>query len=72
MVSSGLLRRVALVRTDVSEEPGASFTRHHSSVAIMFTGSSYCDTGHTHRNELSTLVKAMTTKYDDHATAFAK
>jgi hypothetical protein len=27
MVSSGLLRRVALVGTDVSEEPGASFTR---------------------------------------------
>jgi hypothetical protein len=25
MVSTGLLRRVALVRTDVSEEPGASF-----------------------------------------------
>jgi hypothetical protein len=25
MVSSGLLRRVALVRTDVSKEPGASF-----------------------------------------------
>jgi hypothetical protein len=25
MVSSGLLRRVALIRTDVSEEPGASF-----------------------------------------------
>jgi hypothetical protein len=25
MVSSGLLRRVALVRPDVSEEPGASF-----------------------------------------------
>jgi hypothetical protein len=25
MVCSGMLRRVALVRTDVSEEPGASF-----------------------------------------------
>jgi hypothetical protein len=28
MVSYGLLRRVALVRTDVSEEPGASFILH--------------------------------------------
>jgi hypothetical protein len=27
MVSSEMLRRVALVRTDVSEEPGASFIR---------------------------------------------
>jgi hypothetical protein len=27
MVSSGLLRRVALVRTDVSKEPGSSFIR---------------------------------------------
>jgi hypothetical protein len=27
MVSSGLLRRVVLVRTDVLEEPGASFLR---------------------------------------------
>jgi hypothetical protein len=27
MVSSGMLRRVVLVRTDVSEDPGASFIR---------------------------------------------
>jgi hypothetical protein len=27
MMSSGLLRRVALVKTDVSEEPGATFIR---------------------------------------------
>jgi hypothetical protein len=27
MASSGMLRRVALVRTDVSDEPGASFIR---------------------------------------------
>jgi hypothetical protein len=27
MVSSGMLRRVALVKSDVSEEPGATFIR---------------------------------------------
>jgi hypothetical protein len=32
MASSGVLRRVALVRTDVSEEPGASFIRVAKSV----------------------------------------
>jgi hypothetical protein len=30
MVSSGILRRVALVRTDVSEEPSASFMPLHA------------------------------------------
>jgi hypothetical protein len=37
MVSSGLLRRVALVRTDVSEEPGASFIRVTKIVALGTT-----------------------------------
>jgi hypothetical protein len=32
MVSSGLLRRVALVRTDVSEEPGASFSHRRENL----------------------------------------
>jgi hypothetical protein len=32
MVYSGLLRRVALVRTDVSEETGAGISSQHTSV----------------------------------------
>jgi hypothetical protein len=35
MVSSGLLRRVALVRTDVSEEPGASFAEKKYQVFLL-------------------------------------
>jgi hypothetical protein len=35
MVSSGLLRRVALVITDVSEEPGASFIKNLVEVGDM-------------------------------------
>jgi hypothetical protein len=33
MVSSGLLRRVALVKTDVSEEPGIGISSQRTSVA---------------------------------------
>jgi hypothetical protein len=43
MVSSGLLRRVALVRTDVSEEPDASYLasyltsvyKHYTSIVLI-------------------------------------
>jgi hypothetical protein len=35
MVSSGLLRRVALVRTDVSEEPGANVVPSSSILVIL-------------------------------------
>jgi hypothetical protein len=37
MVSSGLLRRVALIRTDVWEEPGASFIRVRKIGALVTT-----------------------------------
>jgi hypothetical protein len=42
MVSSGLLRRVALVRTDVSEEPGASFIRVTTSISSQRTSVASC------------------------------
>jgi hypothetical protein len=49
MVSSGLLQRVVLVRTDVSEEPGASFIR-------VLTRATRCNNPedtilHSHRRE---------------------
>jgi hypothetical protein len=42
MVSSGLLRRVALVRTDVSEEPGASFIRVRRNMSSQRTAVASC------------------------------
>jgi hypothetical protein len=53
MVSSGLLRRVALVRTDVSEEPGASFIRVTKIVELgttqAATSTYHCLTSGVHR-----------------------
>jgi hypothetical protein len=51
-VSSGLLRRVALVRTDVSEEPGASFIRVTKIGALGTT---------QHKLQLATDVTAVKT-----------
>jgi hypothetical protein len=52
MVSSGLLRRVALVRTDVSEEPGESFIRVTSVLTRAIRRSNPEDTIlHSHRRE---------------------
>jgi hypothetical protein len=45
MVSSGILRRVALVRTDVSEEPSASFIR----VTIGELGTTLAVTNNRHK-----------------------
>jgi hypothetical protein len=42
MVSSGLLRRVALVRTDVSEEPGASFIGVTLGISSQLTSVASC------------------------------
>jgi hypothetical protein len=47
MTSSGMLRRVALVRTDVSEEFSASFIRvtRIGEIAIMLAVTSNCTQG---------------------------
>jgi hypothetical protein len=42
MVSSGLLRRVALVRTDVSEKSGASFIRVTLGISSQRTSVASC------------------------------
>jgi hypothetical protein len=56
MVSSGLLRRVALVRTDVSEEPGASFIRV-TKIGELGTTQAATSNRRTLRRNFVTLMK---------------
>jgi hypothetical protein len=57
-VSSGLLRRVALVRTDVSEEPDASFIRV-TKIGELGTTQAATSNRHTlRRNTIPFLTRA--------------
>jgi hypothetical protein len=56
MVSSGLLRRVALVRTDVSEEPGASSIRV-TKIGELGTTQAATSNRRTLRRNIVTAVK---------------
>jgi hypothetical protein len=58
MVSSGMLRRVALVRTDVSEEPGASFIRVTRIGELGTTQAATSNRCTLRRNSLSQLLVA--------------
>jgi hypothetical protein len=62
MVSSGLLRRVALVRTDVSEEPGASFIRVTKIGALGTTQAATSNRRTLRRNTSETSVVTRATR----------
>jgi hypothetical protein len=63
MVSSGMLRRVAHVRTDVSEEPGASFIR----VTIGELGTTLAVTSNR-RKLLRSVLRLLVTTSVDHSS----
>jgi predicted proteasome-type protease len=63
MVSSGLLRRVALVRTDVSEEPGASFIRVAKIGALGTTQAVTSNRRTLRRNTHHSSTSAVTSNY---------
>jgi hypothetical protein len=57
MVSCGLLRRVALVRTDVSEEPGASFIRG-TKICELGTAQAATNNRRTLRRNTNTFIES--------------
>jgi hypothetical protein len=59
MVSSGLIRRVALVRTDVSEEPGASFIRL---TKIGELGTTHAATSNRRKLRRNTSISSVLTR----------
>jgi hypothetical protein len=74
MVSSGLLRRVALVRTDVSEEPGASFIRVTKIGALGTTQAATSNRRTLRRNTKSfkctTLLQLLLNSILEHTVAY--
>jgi hypothetical protein len=65
MASSGLLRRVALVRTDVSVEPGASFIRVTKIGAVGTTQAATSNRRTLRRNTKGIFIVCNSVGYHD-------
>jgi hypothetical protein len=70
MVSSGLLRRVAHVRTEVSEEPGASFIRVTKIGELGTTQAATSNRRTLRRNSLTTLYASTACNGDGFIFSF--
>jgi hypothetical protein len=71
MVSSGLLHRVALVRTDVSEEPGASFIRVAKIGALETTQAATSNRRTLRRNTKNLKSYIYRLLFDSKSTVFS-
>jgi hypothetical protein len=67
MVSSELLRRVALVRTDVSEEPGATFIRVTKIGELGTTQAATSNRRTLRRNKWKVVSEVLTILYENMA-----